>query len=323
MPVTFVVRSPGATPAAAAEEAAKLAFDAPRVVLGRSASCDVRLPDASVSGRHASVRAASAGYVVVDEGSTNGTRLNGEQLAPQAPRALKTGDLLLLGRVELEVRLGAAKPSSAADTRDLALVLARRMLGEASAGSCASVAVIEGPDAGASLALEAPGARTIGRDPRCALRLTDRSIPPVALEVIAEATRVLVLARDARAAAMLGEHALDRPEPTPWTDGVVLSLGATRLRLDDPVARALDASASVEDEKVQPTREPEPTAEPQEQPPAPVSAEPQPAPRPEPRGADRRRSWRGATLALELVALIVGLLVLAASAAGLWWLLRK
>jgi predicted component of type VI protein secretion system len=339
VPVTFVVRRLGATPAAPAgvgegEDHVKLSFDGTRITLGRSASCDVRLPDASVSGRHASVRAGSSGYVIVDEGSTNGTRLNGEKLSAQAPRTLKTGDVLLLGRIEIVVKVGAARTSSAADTRELALALVQRMLGEASTGSSPSVSVVEGPDAGATLVLDGPGARTIGRDPRCALKLTDRSIPPIALEVLTEGAHVRVVARDPRAGAAMGERALDRPEPLPWNDGVIVSLGATRLRLDDPLARALEASAGFADEKVEPLPPPEPEPPPPPPPPPPEvqtgsPAESQPEPRTEklsssePRGADRRRSWRGATLAFELIALILGLLVLGASATGLWWLLHK
>jgi predicted component of type VI protein secretion system len=338
VPVTFVVRRLGATPAAPAgagegastgEDHVKLSFDGTRITLGRSASCDVRLPDASVSGRHASVRAGSSGYVIVDEGSTNGTRLNGEKLSAQAPRALKTGDVLLLGRIEIVVKVGAAKTSSAADTRELALALVQRMLGEASTGSSPSVVVVEGPDAGATLALDGPGPRSIGRDPRCALKLTDKSIPPIALEVTAEGTRVRLVARDPRGGASMGERALDRPEPVPWNDGVIVSLGATRLRLDDPLARALEASAGFADEKVEPLPPPEPPPAPQPEPEPPPTTGAQPAPETErvpssePRGADRRRSWRGATLAFELIALILGLLVLGASATGMWWLLHR
>lgn len=341
MPVTIVVRRLASeTASAASEDLARLTFDAPRIVLGRSASCDVRLPDASVSGRHASIRAGSGGYVIVDEGSTNGTKLNGQRLAAQAPRKLESGDVLMLGRIEVTVKLGAARTSTAADTRELALALVQRMLGEASVGAAPTIVVVEGPDAGASLALDSPGARTIGRDPRCALKLTDRSLPPIALEVQLEGAKVRVAPRDLRdprGVARLGDRALDAPEPLPWVDGAILSIGATRLRLDDPVAHALEASASLADEKVEAIVPPEPA------PPAPAPSDPatqgaptaEPAapdeapiepidPRAaEPRGADRRRSWRGATLAFELIALILGLLVLGASATGLWWLLRR
>jgi predicted component of type VI protein secretion system len=328
VPVTLVVRSAhprSGEPALAPH--APLTFDAPRVLLGRGASCELRLPDASVSVRHCSVRAANAGYVVVDEGSTNGTTLNDEKLSAHAPRPLKTGDVLQLGRLSIEVRIGAAVASTTQATRELALDLVKRRLGDPSA-SIVHVRVIEGPDAGRSLAIETINP-TLGRDPRCALRLTDRGIPPIALEITRDAGRVRVARKDERVPATLGDRALDVGAPSVWNDRAKLVVASTTLELDDPLTRALDASAQGDDEKFAPAPAAEPTPG------------PAPAPAPSPAASDtkspeipdrilvrapaydRRRSWRGATLAFEIVALILGLLVLGGSAAGLWWLLHK
>ena len=52
-------------------------FSHSRIVIGRSRSADVQLPHAAVSPTHATIRTQGSGYVVVDEGSTNGTRVNG------------------------------------------------------------------------------------------------------------------------------------------------------------------------------------------------------------------------------------------------------
>jgi len=82
MPVTVVVRSAsgGTTPS--------LTFDGSRIVIGRSDGSDVRLPDPSVSQRHASIRAQGAEYALIDEGSTNGTWVGGVKLGPRTPRTL-------------------------------------------------------------------------------------------------------------------------------------------------------------------------------------------------------------------------------------------
>ena len=75
MPVTLVIkrRFAGAAGGGTAEggepDLPAVSFDGPRVVIGRSGSCDLRIPDASVSGRHASIRADGAQWTVVDEGS--------------------------------------------------------------------------------------------------------------------------------------------------------------------------------------------------------------------------------------------------------------
>ena len=117
MPITIVVRS------ASGGESPSLTFDGPRVVLGRSDGSDVRLPDPSVSLRHASIRAQGADFVIVDEGSTNGTWVGGIKLGPHTPRLVKTGDLVRLGRVWLEIAIGqrAPTPDLGLATRELAL----------------------------------------------------------------------------------------------------------------------------------------------------------------------------------------------------------
>jgi predicted component of type VI protein secretion system len=322
MPVTLIVRAKGEA------SLPPVAFEGPRIVIGRGSSCELRLPDPSVSGRHASIRAQGAAWVLVDEGSTNGTRLNGEKLAVQAPRRIETGDLITVGRIELVVKLGAAPPSSVERTRELALALVARGLGDEGA-SRISIRVDDGPDAGATLELGGDSARTIGRDPRCALRLTDRAIPPIALEVSLDAGRPRVSLRDPRCEAALAGKALVVGPKVPWADGAILSLGTTRLVLEDPIARALDRSSLGDDEPI--AALPPPAEEPVPPPPAvvePVAPEPAEAevaraePRPRP-AYDRRRSWRGATTAFEIVALVIGLAVFAGSIAGLYWLLRR
>ncbi len=69
------------------------------VVIGRSSDADVHLPDSSVSRRHAEVRPVGNGYAVVDVGSTNGTRVNGNRLTGEHP--LAQGDSISVGDVQL------------------------------------------------------------------------------------------------------------------------------------------------------------------------------------------------------------------------------
>jgi len=69
-----------------------------RVVLGRSKECDVQVPDANVSRRHAELRQEGSSWWVVDLDSTNGTEVNGQRV----PRAkLSDGDTITLGSTDL------------------------------------------------------------------------------------------------------------------------------------------------------------------------------------------------------------------------------
>lgn len=66
--------------------------------IGRLAECDVVLADDSVSRRHAEVRRQGSEIAVVDLGSTNGTKVNGERVAE---RILDDGDLVTVGNATL------------------------------------------------------------------------------------------------------------------------------------------------------------------------------------------------------------------------------
>lgn len=72
-------------------------------VLGRQG--DIVLEDARVSRRHAAVVLNGQELTVRDLGSTNGTKLEGEPLAPEQPRPFTAGQKLSLGGLELTLTL--------------------------------------------------------------------------------------------------------------------------------------------------------------------------------------------------------------------------
>lgn len=65
--------------------------------IGRASDCTVVLDDSRVSRHHAQVRPHGAGWVVTDEGSSNGTRVNGALINARRPTTLRTGDTLEIG----------------------------------------------------------------------------------------------------------------------------------------------------------------------------------------------------------------------------------
>lgn len=74
------------------------------VMLGRDPGQDVVVPDPSVSRIHAFAKREPNGtFVVQDMGSSNGTTVNGQSVAPRGAGAatlLKPGDTLRMGQVE-------------------------------------------------------------------------------------------------------------------------------------------------------------------------------------------------------------------------------
>ena len=90
-----------------------LEFTAPRVVvLGRSSQADVQIYDERISRRHCQIALDDAGARVRDLSSGNGTYVNQVEVRETA---LADGDVLMLGRTEVVMRLikgaGAAPPA--------------------------------------------------------------------------------------------------------------------------------------------------------------------------------------------------------------------
>lgn len=75
----------------------------PDLTVGRSAKCDLPLPeDTHMSQYHARFTLRDGACFVEDLGSTNGTRLNGQALAE--PTRVERGDRIGLGKTMLELR---------------------------------------------------------------------------------------------------------------------------------------------------------------------------------------------------------------------------
>ncbi len=64
------------------------------VVIGRLADCDIAIDDPNASRRHAEIRPEGAEFVVLDLGSTNGTRVNGSHVNRHV---LAHGDRIAIG----------------------------------------------------------------------------------------------------------------------------------------------------------------------------------------------------------------------------------
>jgi len=63
--------------------------------------------DKGVSREHALVHNSEEGVVLVDLGSTNGTRINDWQLPPEQPHLLREGDAVRFGKLLVQIYFGA------------------------------------------------------------------------------------------------------------------------------------------------------------------------------------------------------------------------
>ncbi len=325
MAVSITVRAPG--PSAEAGTDATLTFDGQRVVIGRGAGCDVRLPDPSVSHRHASMRARGTEYALVDEGSTNGTFVGGVRLAPSTPRSLRSGDLIRVGRVWLEVKIDQrpATRDLAMATRDLALAFVADAMEAMGDDVTPRIRVVEGRDLDRFVFLREEGRPyLIGRDAECDLPLADADASRRHVQVVRRGTSMLLRDLGSKNPAMLGDVTLTSGRDVHWKGRTMLRLGRTVLALIEPVQDALQQLEEAVDDPLDPAQEPPapPTRQPVSQaevlpdpPAAPAKAQPAPPPRTPPRS---RVPWTGTDIAVVIAA--VG--IIAVSIAGLYWLLR-
>jgi hypothetical protein len=84
----------------AAERTVALSSDS--VTIGRLAECDVVLTDKGASRKHAQLKQRDGTWTIMDLGSTNGTRLNGQTIQS---RELSDGDKITIGTTMLEFRV--------------------------------------------------------------------------------------------------------------------------------------------------------------------------------------------------------------------------
>lgn len=58
-----------------------------------------------VSRLHAAIRITERGVMIVDLGSSNGTRINGQKIVPNVNYPLKDGDIVALGRIKMQITI--------------------------------------------------------------------------------------------------------------------------------------------------------------------------------------------------------------------------
>jgi pSer/pThr/pTyr-binding forkhead associated (FHA) protein len=332
MPVTIVVRTEN-------EAERALTFDGERVVIGRGPSSDVRLPDPSISHRHAVVQQSGSSWVLVDEGSSNGTFVGGVKLSRGSPRSIRSGDLVRVGRVWLEIRIDQTPPTRelAVATRDLALALVAEAMAKIGDDVTTKIRVVEGRDRDAVLRLAEEGrVYTIGRAETCDLPLADADASREHARIVRRGQTVLVRDLGSKNGTLLADGKIASERDTPWRGQTMLRIGKTVLALEEPAQLALEELEAAVDEIIPADEKPpEPPVPPsQKKLPEPPPEEPKPKSQRQPGAApiaqvgsvitktsttvSSRRGVSGTDIAVGLVALIV----IGLSIAGMVWLLK-
>src|SRR5690606_5811118 len=112
-------------------------------------------------------------WLIVDEGSTNGTVVERVTLAAQSPRVVADGDRVRVGRVFLELRVGPEVPTSPALAKEAALAQVLDALADEGEDGRPRVHVVGGPDAGRDVRVDAERRVVLGRARDADLPLED------------------------------------------------------------------------------------------------------------------------------------------------------
>src|SRR5579871_4056083 len=91
LPAPSPAAGSGESAGPSAERAIELADDTNEVRIGRRPDLELPLPYPALSGLHARLVRLDGRWQIEDLGSTNGTRVDGERLAPHQPRPIWPG----------------------------------------------------------------------------------------------------------------------------------------------------------------------------------------------------------------------------------------
>lgn len=244
MALTFLVTVPGSDPQT-------ITLDQPRVVIGRGAHVDVRLPSRAVSDQHAMVRVDGPDVSIIDEGSTNGTRVNGVAIARGRRKFLRDGDEIGVGDYAIKVSFVIAL----ADPPERTATLARRLLKDSlrSLGGDSAPPYLElrsGKTAGRRWEIPAAGSRlTLGRAEGCEVLLDDRDCSRQHAEVERDAEGFLLRDLGSKNGIVVGGRSLTEKR---LKNGDEFTIGKSTLRFVDPTEELLRGFESGADEAAPP-----------------------------------------------------------------------
>jgi pSer/pThr/pTyr-binding forkhead associated (FHA) protein len=216
-------------------------------LLGREADCDIVVPDEQASRHHAELRWDHSHVHLVDRGSLNGTRVNGQGVLGRVP--LRDGDVIEIGSQRYRFEYLAAPPraltpsgpiaTDAEETRKVPSPAAAMIRVPSSPIALALIAG-NGPEPGKRWSLDAP-LMTIGRDVACEICLPDSSVSRRHAQIVRQASGLYVQDLDSQNGTLLNGKPL--LAPAPLRAGDVLQVGEVALRCGSTTAPAL-ASAS-------------------------------------------------------------------------------
>lgn len=223
--------------------------EGPEIVVGRDPGCHVQLPFSFVSGHHFTVISESSSWLIADQGSTNGTVLNGRKLAPYAYTPLRGGDLVSVG--EILIQVDVVDEMSQSFSLEESGEEVRRMVWETLRARGASaeteIEVVAGPERGLRRVLGEQDTRVVlGSGPTCEIRLSDSHCHAAHLEVVRTGRGWEARPLNEQLTKVDGRPLV---EPRALGRETRMTLGATQIVFRDPLQQYLDELSGLPEER--------------------------------------------------------------------------
>jgi len=227
------------------ERAIELPEETREIRIGRRTDIEVPLPYPSLSALHARLVRDGSGWQLEDLGSTNGTRLDGEPLAPHSPRPVRPGAQIAVGPIQL-VFDGPAPPARGSErTASIARRLVNDILAASPDAGAPALTLVEGVPPGPPLRLIAFDRRyLIGRGETCDMRLVSDEISREHAAIVRRWDGVFVQDLGSKNGVVVNEQTTGEVRVR---DGDLVRLGPAILRLSDPADRYLRELEGQED----------------------------------------------------------------------------
>ena len=238
LPASSPGAGPGQSPGPTAERAIELGDEASEVRIGRRPDLELPLPYPALSGLHARLVRVDGRWQIEDLGSTNGTRVDGERLAPRQLRPIAPGAEIKLGQVNLIFDGTVGAVAGAERTATIARRLVSDLFAASSDMATPSLAIVGGVPAKAPLRLEATDRRYVaGRGETCDLQLVSEEISREHAEIVRLWDGVVVQDLGSKNGVRVNDVAVGGRRRL--RDGDLIQIGPATLRLSDPADRYL------------------------------------------------------------------------------------
>jgi pSer/pThr/pTyr-binding forkhead associated (FHA) protein len=206
--------------------------------IGRRPDLELPLPYPALSALHARLARIDGRWQLEDLGSTNGTRLDGERLAPRQPRPIAPGAQIKLGQITIVFDGTVGEVGGAERTATIARRLVSDLFSASSDMATPSLSIMGGVPARPPLRLEGTDRRyVVGRGETCDLQLASEEISREHVEIFRLWDGVVV--NDLGSKNGLRVNDVLVLERRRLRDGDRLEIGPATLRLSDPADRYL------------------------------------------------------------------------------------